>query len=99
WEEVFASLDPDVKMVVGGHTHMPFMRLVDGRIVLNPGSVGMPYGRPGASWLGLAGGAITFGHTPLEPAEMARSIVADSMFPSVGEWVREFVLSLPSDVE
>ena len=36
--------------VVVGHTHMPFDRLADGRRVINPGSVGLGYGHPGASW-------------------------------------------------
>jgi predicted phosphodiesterase len=47
WAEVFAGLPQDVRTVVCGHTHMPFVRLVDLRLVINPGSVGMPYGRPG----------------------------------------------------
>ncbi|HTT52557.1 MAG TPA: metallophosphoesterase family protein [Streptosporangiaceae bacterium] len=36
--------------VVVGHTHMPFDRLAAGRRVVNPGSVGLGYGHPGASW-------------------------------------------------
>ena len=36
--------------VVLGHTHMPFDRLADRRRFVNPGSVGMPYGTPGAHW-------------------------------------------------
>jgi diadenosine tetraphosphatase ApaH/serine/threonine PP2A family protein phosphatase len=35
--------------VVCGHTHMPFDRLAAGRRVVNPGSVGMPYGPPAAA--------------------------------------------------
>src|SRR5512145_2207180 len=38
------------RLVVCGHTHMPFDRLVDGTRVVNPGSVGMAYGPPGAYW-------------------------------------------------
>ena len=33
-----------------GHTHMQFVRLVDRRLVINSGSIGMPYGRPGGAW-------------------------------------------------
>jgi len=29
WAEVFADLPAEVQTVVGGHTHMPFVRLVD----------------------------------------------------------------------
>lgn len=37
-------------LVLCGHTHMAFDRQVDQRRVVNPGSVGMPYGAPGAHW-------------------------------------------------
>jgi predicted phosphodiesterase len=36
--------------VVVGHTHMPFDRLADTRRIVNPGSVGLPYGHSGAAW-------------------------------------------------
>jgi predicted phosphodiesterase len=45
WAEVFAELPDAVQTVVCGHTHMPFTRRVDRRLVVNPGSIGMPYGR------------------------------------------------------
>ena len=38
------------RMVVCGHTHMQFDRRLDGLRIVNPGSVGMPYGEPGAYW-------------------------------------------------
>jgi diadenosine tetraphosphatase ApaH/serine/threonine PP2A family protein phosphatase len=40
----------DANVVVCGHTHMQFDRVVDRIRVVNAGSVGMPYGRPGAYW-------------------------------------------------
>ena len=46
---------PEVTTVVCGHTHMPFVRLVARRLVVNAGSIGMPYGRPGG-FLGAAAG-------------------------------------------
>ena len=57
WAEVLADVDADVRALVCGHTHMPFVRLVRGLLVVNPGSVGMPYGRPGAHWALLPGPA------------------------------------------
>ena len=40
---------PDV--LVGGHTHVPFARAVDGMLVVNAGTVGRPLdGDPRASW-------------------------------------------------
>jgi predicted phosphodiesterase len=50
WREVLSGLDTDIRTVVCGHTHMPFVRLAHGRLVINPGSIGMPYGRAGAHW-------------------------------------------------
>src|ERR1700704_873447 len=46
--EITAGSEADV--IVGGHTHMQFDRVVDGLRIVNPGSVGMPYGEPGAYW-------------------------------------------------
>ncbi|HNQ05276.1 MAG TPA: metallophosphoesterase family protein [Thiobacillaceae bacterium] len=47
--ERFAEIDADI--VVLGHTHYPMNRLVHGRTILNPGSVGQPRDRrPGAAW-------------------------------------------------
>jgi predicted phosphodiesterase len=48
WEAALSGLGSGVQVVVCGHTHMPFDRLAAGRRVINPGSVGMPYGPPGA---------------------------------------------------
>jgi predicted phosphodiesterase len=50
WASAFADLPDDHCTVVCGHTHMPFVRLVDRRVVINAGSIGMPYGRAGGSW-------------------------------------------------
>lgn len=38
-------------LVVCGHTHMAFDRVVGRTRVVNAGSVGMPFGAPGACWL------------------------------------------------
>jgi len=48
YRDAFAST-PE-RTVVIGHTHMPFDRLVDTRRIINPGSVGLPYGHAGAAW-------------------------------------------------
>jgi predicted phosphodiesterase len=49
----------DAPLVVCGHTHMQFDRTVGAVRVINAGSVGMPFGEPGAYWLLIdaAGGA------------------------------------------
>lgn len=43
----------DVAVVVCGHTHMPFDRQVGTVRVVNPGSLGMPFGKSGAFWMVL----------------------------------------------
>lgn len=49
---MLSGVEEDV--VVCGHTHVQFDRMVDGVRVLNAGSVGMPYqGKRGAFWLSL----------------------------------------------
>jgi putative phosphoesterase len=64
-EELLTRISPDERwlaalagveatVVVCGHTHVQFDRMIDGYRVVNAGSVGMPYERePGAYWLVL----------------------------------------------
>jgi predicted phosphodiesterase len=51
---LLAGVEADV--VVCGHTHMQFDRTVAGVRIVNAGSVGMPYGEPGAYWVLLGPG-------------------------------------------
>ena len=53
WAEVFADLPPEVQTVVGGHTHMPFVRLVDRRLVIKLGQYRDAV-RPSGRSLGVA---------------------------------------------
>src|SRR5215211_6793593 len=57
--EILAGVDQD--LVVCGHTHAQFDRRIDGKRVVNAGSVGMPYqGKPvGAFWLLLGPGGVS----------------------------------------
>lgn len=99
WQEVFRDVDREIKTVVCGHTHMPFMRLAGGRLVINPGSIGMPYGRNDPSWALLSGGNVTLGSTRVDSTDVARRISESSGFPGVNEWIRDNVLESPSDVD
>jgi predicted phosphodiesterase len=93
-----AALDGvEERVVVCGHTHMPFDRLVDGRRVVNPGSVGMAYGPPGAYWAVL-GPHVELRRTPYDAAAAAARIVA-SGHPQGVKWAREQVLEPPGDAE
>ncbi|MDF3140723.1 MULTISPECIES: metallophosphoesterase family protein [unclassified Streptomyces] len=91
WAEVFADVDPAVTTVVCGHTHMPFTRLAAGRLVVNPGSVGMPYGRIGAHWA-LLGPGVELRRTLLDVPAAAARIAADSTFGQAAEWA-DYVLN------
>ena len=62
-------------VVVCGHTHMPFDRLACGHRVVNPGSVGMPYGHPGADWALLGPG---IGPSAMSPSRTTASALATS---------------------
>ena len=95
WEAVFSGLGADIGVVVCGHTHMQFDRLAAGRRVINPGSVGMPYGPPGAHWA-LLGSQVTLRRTGYDTTAAAEAIAA-SRYPDGGEWAREYVLSHYSD--
>jgi predicted phosphodiesterase len=85
------------RVVVCGHTHMPFDRLVDGRRVVNPGSVGMAYGPPGACWAVL-GPHVELRRTAYDGAAAAARIAAGGH--AAGEaWAREYVLEPYGDAE
>jgi predicted phosphodiesterase len=99
WAEVFADLPAEVATVVCGHTHMPFLRLVDRRVVVNPGSVGMPYGRAGGHWALLSGGDVRLRRTPVDVDAAVRAVVAGSAYPDRQEWADYFVRSAASDAE
>ncbi|WP_240759908.1 metallophosphoesterase family protein, partial [Phytoactinopolyspora endophytica] len=99
WEEVFSSLDDDVSTVVCGHTHMPFQRLVDRRLVVNPGSVGMPYGAPGPHWALLRDGVVQLRRTQVDLDQLAAQVIASSGFPDVTAWADDYVRTVASDAE
>lgn len=99
WVEALADVPAEVRTVVCGHTHMPFLRLVDTRLVINSGSVGMPYGGAGAHWALLRDGTVTFGVAAFNIDGARREIAADSNYPDVDEWTDYFLNSRASDLE
>jgi diadenosine tetraphosphatase ApaH/serine/threonine PP2A family protein phosphatase len=80
-----------------GHTHMPFDRLFDKRRLVNPGSVGMPYGHAGAAWA-LLGPDVTLRRTEYD-AEAAAEAIGASGLANAQEWASEYVLQHYSDAE
>jgi putative phosphoesterase len=100
WSEVLAGIDAET--VVCGHTHMPFTRLVDRRLIVNPGSVGMPYGSVGAHWAllgGASGPAVQLRRTPYDAEAACQSLVDTSAYPAIKAWAQDFVRNPPSDTE
>jgi predicted phosphodiesterase len=92
---VFEGLN--VSAVVCGHTHMQFDRMI-GRIrVVNAGSVGMPFGEPGADWL-LLGPDVQLRHTDYDLAEAARRI-RGTRYPQAEDVAAHYVLQPPSETE
>ncbi len=86
----------EASLVVCGHTHMQFDRRVGGIRVVNAGSVGMPYGEPGAYWV-LLGPDVELRRTPFDFQEAAERIRA-TPYPLAREAARD-VLRPPSESE
>jgi putative phosphoesterase len=99
WSDVLSTVPDDVRTVVCGHTHMPFQRLVDRRLVVNPGSVGMPYGRPGPHWALLRDGVVTLRSTAVDPDALGDAVVAASSYPAREQWADEYARAVHSDAE
>ena len=97
WSEVLAGRPEQT--VVLGHTHMPFVRLVDRRTVVNPGSIGMPYGRAGGAWALLRHGQITLRHTDIDVDAVCARLEAESTYPDRAAWAAEYVRSANSDAD
>ena len=97
WAEVFADLPAEVATVVCGHTHMPFVRLVDRRLVVNPGSIGMPYGRPGGAWALLRDGGVALRRTVVDVEAAVERVAAESAYPQAREWAQEYLGARHSD--
>jgi hypothetical protein len=95
WSRALAGVAEHV--VVMGHTHMPFDRLVDGRRAVNPGSVGMSYGVPGACW-SLLGPDITLRSTAYD-VELAAARIRSGGHPDASGWAEEYVLAHYGDAE
>jgi predicted phosphodiesterase len=91
---VFEGLAAEV--VVCGHTHMQFDRRVGATRVVNAGSVGQPYGAPGAYWLRL-GPDVQLRHTPYD-LEQAADRIRRTDYPQAAEFAQA-VLQPQSEAE
>jgi predicted phosphodiesterase len=104
--EMFTRLTPEdvlrpvfdgvtASIVVCGHTHMQFDRSVGGIRIVNAGSVGMPFGEPGAYWL-LLGPDVQLRRTAYDLSVAAKR-VADTNYPQADEFGRRYILQPPTE--
>jgi predicted phosphodiesterase len=95
--EVFTSLTSEERLlpvfgavqasvVVCGHTHMQFDRMIGRTRVVNAGSIGEPFGDQGASWL-LLGPEVARQHTMYDLAQAAQQMRATA-YPQAEESAR-----------
>ena len=95
-EHLLPLFDPlGVDVVVCGHTHMQFDRQVGRTRVVNAGSVGMPFGRPGAYWL-LLGPGVELRRTDYDLAAAAER-VRTTDYPQAEEFATRNILAPPSE--
>jgi predicted phosphodiesterase len=106
--EIFTRLTPEsrlsrileglkVSVVVCGHTHMQFERVIGGIRVVNAGSVGMPFGKTGADWL-MLGPEIQFRHTAYDLIKAADCVRATD-YPQAQHFAASYILKPPSEKE
>jgi putative phosphoesterase len=104
--EIFTRLTPEERLVpvfegvsaavvVCGHTHMQFDRTVGPIRVVNAGSVGMPFGQPGAYWLLLDSG-VELRRTDYDLEAAARRIRATT-YPQAEDFAARNVLQPPPE--
>lgn len=105
--DIFTRLTPEkclpfftdvaADLVVCGHTHMQFDRRIARTRVVNAGSVGMPFGKPGAHWL-LLDPRVQLRQTRYDLAAAAERI-RNTDYPKADEFAERNVLHPPSEEE
>ena len=107
--ELFTRLTPDHRLmpafsgvpartVICGHTHMQFQRRIGAVHVFNAGSVGMPFGEPGAYWLIVGPTDVQFSRTSYDfPAAAAR--IRETRCPQAADFAANNILSPPSEAQ
>ena len=85
----------EAPIVVCGHTHMQFDRRIGNVRVVNAGSVGMPFGEPGAFWL-LLGPDVRLRQTRYDFGSAAER-VRGTNYPQIEEFVAHGILRPPPE--
>ncbi|GGD78866.1 metallophosphoesterase family protein [Paenibacillus nasutitermitis] len=101
-EEIFTPLTPDEHVktlfhsveqpfIFCGHTHLPFVRKIDDKQIINPGSVGMPYtGNPGAYWALIDENGFELKYTSYDLEEASKAILK-SGDPEAEEFIENYI--------
>ncbi len=84
-----------VAVIVCGHTHTQFDRRVGRTRVVNAGSVGAPFGKPGAYWL-LLGPDVQLRRTAYDFGAAAKRI-RGTEYPQAEDFAVQSVLAPPSE--
>ncbi len=80
------------RIVVCGHTHVQFDRIVGGVRLVNAGSVGMPYeGEPGVACWAILGPEVELRRTSYD-IEQAAARVRATGYPDAEEFIDEYLL-------
>lgn len=90
-----AKFATGASVVVCGHTHMQFDRMVGRTRVVNAGSVGMPFGEPGAYRL-LLGPDVEFRRAAYDLADAAYR-VRQTRYPQAHAFATNNVLDPPPE--
>lgn len=86
--------DVQAALIVCGHTHMQFDRVVGATQVVNAGSIGMPFGDPGAYWLSL-GRRVELRCTVYD-GQLAAERIRATAYPDAAAFGERYVLKPPS---
>jgi putative phosphoesterase len=87
----------NASIVVCGHTHMQFDRMIGSIRVVNAGSLGMPFGRPAAYWLLLAS-VVELRRTDYDLTAAAERVRATD-YPRAHDFATNNILHPPSEEE
>ncbi|MEZ5426403.1 MAG: metallophosphoesterase family protein [Pyrinomonadaceae bacterium] len=104
--EIFTRLTPEkalisifdearADLIVCGHTHMQFDRLIGKTRVVNAGSLGMPFGPAGANWL-LLGPEVHLCRTTFD-LNAAAELVRRTDYPEAEDFAAQSILEPPDE--
>ncbi|CAG9297858.1 metallophosphoesterase family protein [Celerinatantimonas diazotrophica] len=87
--------DVHIPTIVCGHTHMQFDKTVAAKRIINAGSVGMPFAKPGAQWL-LLSEQVNLMHTDYN-IHQAAAHIQQTTYPQREAFIKENILTTPSE--